>query len=208
MLGGWSCHVYCSVCALLNCDLLERRQLNQRSLARSSSSSSSFSPQPALNYSQGMAHSTPTLPLELPPYTLIPLLTPVFPPLPSTSRPTSPSKLRDPPSPQRPASSRFGQLVSSVAAGAGTVAAAAGSVAGAAAGATEQKPLAVRGVEAGDQRVWVGASDGRIRVYDVREEDHPAPTPTGLLSPPGSPGDGRRTPVKQVRSLSLHSLRH
>ncbi|GAA6028594.1 hypothetical protein JCM8097_007301 [Rhodosporidiobolus ruineniae] len=148
-----------------------------------------------------MAQSTPTRPLELPPYSLVPLLHPVFPP--SSSRPTSPSKQR-PSSPQQPQStSRLGQLASAVAAGAGAAAAAAGSVAGGAGGAPAEgsKQAVLKSVDAGEQRVWLGASDGKIRMYEVGD-DEGAQVPSGLLSPtPGSPG--RRTPVKPQSALEF-----
>ncbi|GAA5906255.1 hypothetical protein JCM6882_006088 [Rhodosporidiobolus microsporus] len=152
-----------------------------------------------------LAYSTPTRPLELPPFSLLPLLNPVFAPS-SSSRPTSPSK-----PPSSPPSSRFGQLVSSVAAGAGAAAAAAtGADAGGGAGAAlgGQKQLTVRTLEAGDQRVWLAASDGRVRLYEVSDEAgelNAGPGPAiGMLSPPGSPGSaGRRTPVRPPPALDL-----
>ncbi|BGP17675.1 hypothetical protein JCM10213v2_005713 [Rhodosporidiobolus nylandii] len=138
-----------------------------------------------------MSLSTPTLPLELPPFQLSQLLAPVFPPAPSS--PTSPSRL-PPSSPTRDApASRFSALV-------GAAAAAAGSVTGAGTSLDGAKQLTVRSVEAGDQRVWVGASNGAVRTYEVSEDAGPAQLPLGLMSP-GSPG--RRTPVKQHTSLDL-----
>ncbi|GAA5825001.1 hypothetical protein JCM11251_006058 [Rhodosporidiobolus azoricus] len=150
-----------------------------------------------------LAYSTPTRPLELPPFSLLPLLQPVF--SLSSSRPTSPSKqpLASPPS------SRFGQLVSTVAAGAGAAAAAAtGADGGSGGGGASHKQLTVRALEAGDQRVWVAANDGRVRLYEVSDEAgelNASPGPLfGPLSPPGSPPSaGRRTPVKPPSVLDL-----
>ncbi|GAA5867831.1 hypothetical protein JCM8547_003390 [Rhodosporidiobolus lusitaniae] len=147
-----------------------------------------------------MATSTPTLPLELPPYTLLPLLAPVFPSS-SSSRPTSPSKQLNPPSPTQSAASRFGALVGAAAAAAGSVT---GVTVGAGAGAG---PASVRCVEAGNNHVWLTASDGRVRTYEVHDHHDHAPVPTGLFSPvaPGSPSSssGRRPPVKQHPVLEL-----
>ncbi|GAA5872000.1 hypothetical protein JCM1840_004768 [Sporobolomyces johnsonii] len=154
-------------------------------------------PPPSSDQTAKVATSTPTRPLELPPFSLHPLVEPVFPYAP-TSRPTSPTKSGSPPPAAR---SRLGQLVSTVASGG----------AAAAAGNAEPKAVTVRSVEAGDQRVWVGGSDGRIKLYEVGEEYKEVPTgllsPRGALSPtPGSPGSGgRRTPTapREVNVLEL-----
>ncbi|GAA5956387.1 hypothetical protein JCM21900_000171 [Sporobolomyces salmonicolor] len=142
---------------------------------------------PSSDQTAKVATSTPTHPLELPPFSLHPLVQPVFPYTP-TSRPTSPTKSG---SPSPAARSRLGQLVSTVASGGAT----------AATGNVEPKAVTVRSVEAGDQRVWVGGSDGTIKIYEVGEEYKEVPTgllsPRGALSPtPSSPGSGgRRTPT-------------
>lgn len=153
-----------------------------------------------------LASTTPTRPLELPPFVLAPLLHPLPPS--SSSRPTSPSKA--PSSPTQTPASRLGQLVSSVAqVGAAAGAAAAGAVHGAAAG--EPKPLALKSVEAGAQRVWAGLSDGRIRLYEVSEEVD-APAGAGAASPrvasPTTPGRRPSIAPKQVRvpQHAVHEL--
>ncbi|BGP09381.1 hypothetical protein JCM10049v2_005249 [Rhodotorula toruloides] len=92
-------------------------------------------------------------------------------------------------------------------AGAAAGAAAAGAVHGAAAG--EPKPLTLKSVEAGGQKVWAGLSDGRIRLYEVGEEVDAA-VASGVASPrvasPTTPG--RRPPVapKQTQLELLDEL--
>lgn len=139
-----------------------------------------------------VASTTPTRPLETPPYALCALLASVFVP-PSPASPTSPSSHPDtaPASPQ--AQSRLGQLVSTVAqAGAAAAAGAAGAVTGAGGDARGAAAAAtVRSVEAGAHRVWVGASDGRVRLYEVNEDSVDA-LAQGVRSPrfgsPATPG--------------------
>uniref|UniRef100_A0A0K3C490 BY PROTMAP: gi/472583522/gb/EMS21155.1/ TGF beta receptor associated protein [Rhodosporidium toruloides NP11] gi/647396884/emb/CDR39543.1/ RHTO0S04e06238g1_1 [Rhodosporidium toruloides] n=1 Tax=Rhodotorula toruloides TaxID=5286 RepID=A0A0K3C490_RHOTO len=152
-----------------------------------------------------LASTTPTRPLELPPFVLAPLLHPLSPSSPS-SRPTSPSKA--PSSPTQTPASRLGQLVSSVAqAGAAAGAAAAGAVHGAAGG--EPKPLTLKSVEAGGQKVWAGLSDGRVRLYEVGEEVD-APAGAGVASPrvasPTTPGRRPSVAPKQTQLELLDEL--
>ncbi|CEQ41527.1 SPOSA6832_03250, partial [Sporobolomyces salmonicolor] len=185
--------------------LKQRRQRTnvKRHQERTAPSSRTFIVDPPLSppssdQTAKVATSTPTHPLELPPFSLHPLVQPVFPYTP-TSRPTSPTKSGSPPPAAR---SRLGQLVSTVASGG----------AGAAGGNVEPKAVTVRSVEAGDQRVWVGGSDGTIKIYEVGEEYKEVPTgllsPRGALSPtPSSPGSGgRRTPTAPREVRLLESL--
>jgi len=137
-----------------------------------------------------VASSTPTRPLETPPYTLVPLLHPVF----ASSRPTSPPPpppaLTAAPPSSPPPVSRITQLVSSVAAAA------------AASSSTPTPPApqpSLRTVEAAAHHVWLGTSHGTVRLYSVAQQhaDH-APSIEGLLSPgPASPPSTPRRSSRQ-----------
>ena len=173
-----------------------------RCVSSSSSSSSSEAPTlvlpPLLASKEGpapkVASSTPTRPLETPPYTLVPLLHPVF----ASSRPTSPPPpppaLTAAPPSSPPPVSRITQLVSSVAAAA------------AASSSTPTPPApqpSLRTVEAAAHHVWLGTSHGTVRLYSVAQQhaDH-APSIEGLLSPgPASP------PSTPRRSSRQHQVR-
>ncbi|KAI5477112.1 TGF beta receptor associated protein [Pseudohyphozyma bogoriensis] len=129
--------------------------------------------------------TTPLRPLELPPFQLNSLLPRVFVPSALPSTPSAPS------SPPQASLARFGQLVSNVTAGA----------TGAAAGDPTKVP-SVRSVEASGKTVWIGASDGRVRRYEVDEESvlwersrSPAPPGSRAGSPWSGSSGGRRTPT-------------
>lgn len=106
-----------------------------------------------------MSNTTPLLPLELAPFSLHSLLSPVFTTHSTPATPDSPSKL--PTSPTAPAPlGRLGQLVANVGSG----------MAGAPGAGPAGDAIAlasVRSVEASGEKVWVGASDGRVRIYEV-----------------------------------------
>ncbi|SCV74998.1 BQ2448_8027 [Microbotryum intermedium] len=141
-----------------------------------------------------LASSTPLLPLELPPFTLHPLLSPVFSagatattPLAASgaavvgSPPGTPSQHRggvadgasSPPS----TPSRLSQLVSNVALVASGEASPASVGGGAATASTSAAATAatgvanVRSVDASHDRIYVGASDGRVRTYEPDSSD-------------------------------------
>ncbi|BGP33373.1 hypothetical protein JCM10296v2_005173 [Rhodotorula toruloides] len=98
-------------------------------------------------------------------------------------------------------------MLRDVKAGAAAGAAAAGAVHGAAGG--EPKPLTLKSVEAGGQKVWAGLSDGRIRLYEVREEVD-APAGAGVASPrrasPTTPGRRPSVAPKQTQLELLDEL--
>ncbi|GAA5879657.1 hypothetical protein JCM3774_002398 [Rhodotorula dairenensis] len=155
-----------------------------------------------------LASTTPTLPLELPPYSsqLVALVEPVFAPAPAdSSRPTSPTK--QPPAAPAPAHSaehqpvsRLGQLVSSVAHVGAVAAATATGAASAAAAGDHRKPLSVKCVEAAGQRLYVAASDGAVRLYEVNDAElHPADA--GPVTP-AAPSRTTTEPSRQVRLRS------
>lgn len=133
-----------------------------------------------------MATSTPLHPLELPPFSLHSLLSPIFSRLPP-SLPSSPTKSTFGSPPPSGSLGRLGQLVSNVAGG--TAVPAAG-----------EKVASVRSVEASGEKVWVGGSDGRVRIYEVvppsEVEGRRGAGWEGSRSPEvGSPMSGRRTPT-------------
>ncbi|GAA6019435.1 hypothetical protein JCM8202_001808 [Rhodotorula sphaerocarpa] len=144
-----------------------------------------------------LASSTPTLPLELPPYApqLVPLVAPVYAPPAGAeaarSRPTSPTKdaPASPGSAQAPAS-RFGQLVSTVAQAGAAAAATAAGAAGTGSAANDARPATVRCVDVGAERLWIGGSDGAVRVYETNEAEPAPATPSG----------GPATPIQRSRS--------
>ncbi|KAK4698396.1 vacuolar protein sorting-associated protein 3, partial [Phenoliferia sp. Uapishka_3] len=125
--------------------------------------------------------TTPLRPLELPPFALYPLLERVF--TPASSLPSSPIK-QSPGSPTPAATStslsRLGQLGNLVGA----------STSGGEGGVVGQ--VSVRSVEASGEQVWIGASDGRVRRYQV---DHiQLGNRFGRATSPISTA-GRRTPT-------------
>ncbi|GAA5939746.1 hypothetical protein JCM3775_001615 [Rhodotorula graminis] len=153
---------------------------------------------PEWGHKDKVASSTPTRPLETPPYALVPLLHPVF----ASSRPTSPPP---PPPAAAPSSpppvSRIGQLVSSVAAAASSTSS-----------ATSTSPAAqasVRTVEAAAHHVWLGTSHGSVRLYSVAsqhgdDQDRHAPSIERVLSPgPSSPPTTPRRSSKQHQVSAL-----
>ncbi|GAA5972182.1 hypothetical protein JCM11641_002531 [Rhodosporidiobolus odoratus] len=132
-----------------------------------------------------MALSAPINPLELPPYSLTPLLSPLFlaSSSSSSSRPTSPNHHPHSPTPQ---ATGFARLVS-VATGAPHP-------------AGSDLKCTLKSLDASDQKLWLAATDGRVRLYEVNEHTGATVPPVGILSP-GSPG--RRTPVKQHSVLDF-----
>lgn len=134
-----------------------------------------------------MSTSTPLHPLELPPFSLHSLISPIF-PLSPPSLPSSPTKSTFGSPPSSGSLGRLGQLVSNVAGGGAAVPLGGG------------KATSVRSVEASGEKVWVGGSDGRVRIYEVVSpavvEGRRGMARDGSRSPNvGSPMSGRRTPT-------------
>lgn len=118
-------------------------------------------------------------PIGLAPFQLITLLSPAFPP--SSSAPSSPTKQR-PTSPTQltPSTSltdRLSTLVSSP-----QQPTTGGSI------VQSSKGGSVRSVDGGGDKVWVGGSDGRVRVYEVGEGEagEARPLSPSMLSQVGS----------------------
>lgn len=125
-----------------------------------------------------VATTTPLNPLELPPFTLQTLVSPVF-PFHSSTTDSSPSSSNDsttrPISPSSsPQKSRISQLLSDVTSGSTPSSTAMDHDAS----SSSKLSTTVRSVDAEDDQVWVGGSDGRIRIYQVG--DGPLPNWSAL----------------------------
>lgn len=137
-----------------------------------------------------MSTTTPLLPVELPPFSLIPLISPIFtvtPPSNSSNSPqTSPSKssfnLSSPSSP--PSNNNNNNL--------GRLTQLASNTLGLGGGlnAVELNKLPiVRSVESSEEIIWVGGSDGRMRIYEIGEISGPSNNNSRLESG----GEGSRS---------------
>lgn len=135
-----------------------------------------------------MASTTPLRPLEVPPFTLHALLSPVFGySVPSAAaQPSSPSRQSLQSTPNR-----LGQLISDVASAAAGGDASPKADKDSKTGAT----VTVRSVEAGDDKVYIGASDGRIRVYKVSGDDEASDRALSSPRLGATPGGARATPT-------------
>lgn len=137
-----------------------------------------------------MSTTTPLLPVELPPFSLIPLISPIFTVTPSinptNSNPSSPTKPSfNSTSPSSPPANnntnslgRLSQLVSNTSNSLGlntTV--------------ELNKIPVVRSVESSEEIIWVGGSDGRMRIYEIGEISGPSNNSSTLESG----GGGRRS---------------